>query len=85
VKPPALVVAAALVSDRNCVAVLGCEWRPLRRWAEQHKIPIHRIGRRPAIRLDAVLAALDGAALEPAEEYDEEKVVQMAARRGARR
>jgi hypothetical protein len=84
VRAPALVVAAALVSDRNCVQVLGVEWRPLVRWAGEQGIAVRKIGRRPTLRLDAILAALDGDAMAPAEEYDEEKIVQLAARRGRR-
>jgi len=86
VNAPKLGPSAVTVSDRTCEAVLGVPWRPLRRWAQEHGIPIYKIGRRSVVPVEAVLRAL-GLADEPsrgareAEPYDEAAVVADAAKR----
>jgi hypothetical protein len=57
-----IAIAPVTVSDRTCVATLGVPWRALRAWCGAHRIPIGRIGRRPCVRVDHVLATLEGGA-----------------------
>lgn len=77
-KRPTMAPAAVTVSDRTCEAVLGVPWRTLRAFLQERGIAIPRIGRRPVVRVDAVLAALEGSEARPA--WDPDKVVELAAR-----
>ena len=67
-------VAPITVSDRTCMLVFGIEWRVLRAWLDEQGIPYSRIGRRPVVRVAAVVAALEGEA-----RYDENEIVRRAA------
>jgi hypothetical protein len=60
-----IAVAPIVVTDRTCAAVLGVSWRTLRGWCAEREIPVGHIGRRPCVRIDRVLAALDGSAEQP--------------------
>lgn len=74
-------VAPVFVGPLNCEQVLSTPWRSLKAWCSEKKIPIGRIGRRPVVRLDLILQALDGGTV--AREVDEDKIIELAARRKA--
>lgn len=81
--------AAVLVSDHTCERVLGVEWRVVRRHCKRHGVAIRKIGRRPVVRLDHLLAVLGlaDAPSPPASSprlVDEDMIVQLAARRGSK-
>jgi hypothetical protein len=77
---------AVTVSDRTSLAVLGVPWRTLRTFLQERGIPIAKIGRRPVVRLDLVLAALGGETAAPVSTWSEDDVLALAAsgKRGAR-
>jgi hypothetical protein len=58
-KQPPFPLAAVTVSDRTCEAVFGVPWRSLRQFLLQRGISYQRIGRRPVVRVDAVLMELE--------------------------
>src|SRR5579859_3578274 len=58
-KKPPFTLAAVTVSDRTCEAVFGVPWRSLRQFLQRRGIPYLKIGRRPVVRVDAVLVELE--------------------------
>jgi hypothetical protein len=82
VKAPRPAPAALTVSDRTCEAVFGVNWRTLRTFLQQRHIAYQKIGRRPVVRVDVVLAALDPSAAPAA--VTEATIIELAAGRGRR-
>ena len=72
----AIVPSPITVSDRTSVAVFGLPWRTLRTFCREHDVPVRRVGRRPLVRVDDVLRALDGT--EPGA-WSEERMFRMMA------
>jgi hypothetical protein len=80
------MTAPITFSDRTCLDLWGVEWRVMLRFLNERGIHVSKIGRRPAVRVDVVLRALDGettgAELLP---WNEAEVIALASRRpGAR-
>lgn len=80
-KAPPMPVAAIAVTDKTCLPVLGLNWRTLRRWCRERGVAIHRVGRRPLVRIDDFVRALGGE--QPAVAVSDEAVVDLAMRRRA--
>jgi hypothetical protein len=72
-------LAPLYVSDRTSELVLGVEWRSLKAWCTERDVPIHRIGRRPVVAVDAIRCALEGGAGLTEVPYDENSVIARAA------
>jgi hypothetical protein len=76
VKREGLAAVPLCVTDKTSVAVFGVPWRTLRAWLDAAGIPYTKIGRRPIVRVDRVLDAIDrmsGAA--PRDDWSEQAVV----------
>lgn len=80
-KRPPLMPAAVTASDRTCIAIFGVPWRTLKAFLELRGIPYGHVGRRPVVRVDLVLAALEGAE-HPV--WNEQETIERAARGGRR-
>jgi len=88
--PPRQTIAIAplVVSDRTCDAVIGVPWRALRAWCAARKIPVVKIGRRPCVRVDSLLAVMERASGQCATtpEWSPESTIALACggKRGSR-
>ena len=81
----ALAIAAVTFTDRTCFAATGLTWRQFKPFALERGIPIARAGRRPIVRVDHFLAAVDASSgttpRRSALAWDEDAAVEAAARR----
>jgi hypothetical protein len=82
--PRTQAVTPLCVTDRTCVTIFGVPWTSLRPWLIERGVAIVHIGRRPVVRVDAVLAAIDcNAGVTSQPQLTEDQIVAIAAgRRG---
>lgn len=86
-----MVNQVLLITAANCEAVTGLRWRVVRNHAKQLGVPVYSVGKKLAIPVEKLMAALDAASLvEPAEVdieslSEDAQIVYMAAKLGLRR